>query len=163
MIPRTRRDFLRVAAVTAAGSGLACSADSQEPPPPVEQPEAKRMKLSMSARVAESFFNKKESSLTLEELIALARDNGYSALCMRASTVGIHSPKGTVQDYAGKIRATGLAVSMVTGDFKIPSNGDDGPDVLRNVTPYLDLAEAFGSNLIRVCPTPPSETVQHQI
>ena len=151
MIPRTRRDFLRVAAAVAAGSGVACSADSPEPPAPVKQPEAKRMKLSMSARVAESFSNKRESSLTLEELIVLARDNGYAALCMRASTVGIHSPEETVQDYADKIRAAGLAVSMVTGDFKIPSNGDDGPDVLRNVTPYLDLAETFDSTLIRVC------------
>jgi sugar phosphate isomerase/epimerase len=40
---------------------------------------------------------------------------------------------------------------MVTGDFAIPTNGDDGPDALRNITPYLDLSEAFGSDLIRVC------------
>jgi len=150
---RSRREFLRVAAV--AGWGAACSSDRPDAPPQgspsPEQPDPHRMKLSMSARVAESFFNKKESSMTIDELIALARSNGYQALCMRASTVGIHSSEETVREYAGKIRDAGLAVSMTTGDFKIPTNGDDGPDALRNITPYLDLAEAFGADLIRVC------------
>ncbi len=107
--------------------------------------------LSMSVRVAESFFNKRESSMTIDELIALARTNGYSALCMRASTAGIHSPKTTIEDYAARIRDAGLAVSMVTGDFVVPMNNEDGPQGLRNITPYLDLAEAFGTNLIRIC------------
>src|SRR6266481_3268548 len=75
------------------------------------------MQLSLSVRVAESFENKEKSSMTIDQLIALAKVNGYSALCMRASQAGVQSPKPLVQEIAGKIRASGLRVSMVTGDF----------------------------------------------
>jgi sugar phosphate isomerase/epimerase len=109
------------------------------------------MRLSLSVRVAESFHNKRESSMTIDELIALARTNRYSALCMRASTAGIHSPKAVIEEYAGKIHDAGLDVSMVTGDFVVPMNNDDGPQGLRDIAPHLDLAEAFGADLIRVC------------
>lgn len=107
--------------------------------------------LSMSVRVAESFKNKRESSMTVGELAALARANGYSALCMRASTAGIHSPPSTVERCAATVREAGLTVSMVTGDFVVPKNNEEGPRGLRNITPYLDLAEAFGTTLIRIC------------
>ena len=40
---------------------------------------------------------------------------------------------------------------MVTGDFFVPRNDDLGPDGLRNITPYLDLAVSFGADLIRIC------------
>jgi len=56
-----------------------------------------------------------------------------------------------VREMSGKIHGAGLAVSMVTGDFAVPRNDEHGPECLRNITPYLDLAEAFQSNLIRVC------------
>ncbi len=137
-----RRHFVGLCA--AAGVGACSSQPEPEPSPP-------RMKLSMSVRVAESFSNKKESSMTIDELIDTAKRNEYQALCMRASTAGTHSPKETVSEYAAKIRAAGLAVSMVTGDFAIPMNNDEGPQCLRNITPYLDLAAAFGADLIRVC------------
>jgi sugar phosphate isomerase/epimerase len=109
------------------------------------------MRLSLSVRVAEKFDNKEESSLTIDQLIELARTNGYAALCMRASQAGIHTAAETVREMSGKIHGAGLAVSMVTGDFAVPRNDDHGPDGLRKITPYLDLAEAFQSNLIRVC------------
>jgi sugar phosphate isomerase/epimerase len=109
------------------------------------------MKLAMSVRVAEGFKNKRESSMSIDELIALARANEYSALCMRASTAGVHSPPDLVEEYAAKIRTGDLTVSMVTGDFAVPTNGEDGPQGLRNITPYLDLAEALGASLIRIC------------
>lgn len=140
-----RRHFVGLCA--AAGMS-ACN--RPEPDSEPERPSSP-MKLSMSVRVAESFSNKKESSMTIDELIDTAKSNGYSALCMRASTAGTHSPKETVSEYAAKIRSAGLAVSMVTGDFAIPMNNDQGPLCLRNITPYLDLAEAFGADLIRVC------------
>ncbi len=139
-----RRHFLGLCA--AAGVGACNSQPEAEP-----EPSAPRMKLAMSVRVAESFSNKKESSMTIDELIDTAKGNGYQALCMRASTAGTHSPQEIVAEYAANIRAAGLAVSMVTGDFAIPMNNDEGPQCLRNITPYLDLAEAFGSDLIRVC------------
>lgn len=141
-----RRHFFGLCA--AAGAG-ACGRAGQKPE--ASAPPAPRMKLSMSVRVAESFSNKKESSMTIDELIDTAKRNGYQALCMRASTAGTHSPRETIDEYAAKIRAAGLEVSMVTGDFAIPMNNDEGPQCLRNITPYLDLAAAFESGLIRVC------------
>ncbi|MCZ6680740.1 MAG: sugar phosphate isomerase/epimerase, partial [Candidatus Poribacteria bacterium] len=49
-----------------------------------------------------------------------------------------------------KTRELNLAVSMVTGDLPIPINNDQGPDALRNITPYLDLAELLGADLLRI-------------
>ena len=109
------------------------------------------MKLSLSARVAESFSNKEETSLNLAELIDLARNHGYRALCMRASQAGIHSPPERVSRMSRQIGEAGLKVSMVTGDFAVPRNDELGPAGLRNIAPCLDLAESFGADLIRVC------------
>ena len=109
------------------------------------------MKLSLSVRVAESFSDKRNSVMTIDELIALASRCGFEALCMRASQVGTHTPAEQVAEAREKIDAAGLAVSMVTGDFAVPSNNEEGPMLLRNITPYLDLADALGSKLIRVC------------
>lgn len=109
------------------------------------------MKLSLSVRVAEAFDNKEKTSMTIEELINLATGVGYEALCMRASQVGIQSPAVEIKSISQKIREAGLGVSMVTGDFAVPRNDEHGPDGLRNITPYLDLAEVMGAHLIRVC------------
>jgi sugar phosphate isomerase/epimerase len=108
------------------------------------------VKLSLSARIAEKFFAKREAAISLAELCEVAVANGYHALCMRASLIGIHTPPEEVREAARMIRDRGLAVSMVTGDFPIPENSDDGPKALRNIAPYLDLAQAFGCDLIRV-------------
>jgi sugar phosphate isomerase/epimerase len=109
------------------------------------------MKMSLSVRVAEEFSNKEKTTRTIDELIALAKSCGYEALCMRASQAGIQTEAGRVQEIAEKIKAAGLAVSMVTGDFAVPNNNEEGPQCLRRITPYLDLAERFGASLIRVC------------
>ena len=108
------------------------------------------MKLSLSVRVAEKFEVKREASLPLEELAALAVANGYNTLCMRASQMGVQTPFEEVRRQRRRLEASGLAVSMVTGDFPIPENTDDAPDALRNITPYLDLAEALGADLLRI-------------
>lgn len=152
---KTRRDFLTIT-VGVAGMTAACST-AEPPAAPKEETSSPAtetsggMKLSLSVRVAEKFDNKKESSMTIDELITLAKNNGYSALCMRASQAGVHTPAETVKEMSGKIHDAGLAVSMVTGDFAVPQNDEHGPDGLRNITPYLDLAETFHSDLIRVC------------
>jgi len=109
------------------------------------------MKLSLSARVAESFSDKTKATMTLDEITATAKRTQYAAVCMRASQGGIRTPKDRLREMATTIRRAGLRVSMVTGDFAVPSNNDQGPDCLRNIAPYLDLAETFGSNLIRIC------------
>ena len=147
----TRRAFI---AASLGGAALACSREESnvEPEPAAVETSAEpRMKLSLSVRVAEKFDNKREASLTIDELIQLARDNGYEALCMRASQAGTHTAPEEVQRIAQSIHDQGMAVSMVTGDFYVPQNDEHGPDGLRNITPYLDLAEAFGADLIRVC------------
>ncbi len=109
------------------------------------------MNLSLSVRVAESFHNKEKSEMTLDELISLARSAGYQAMCMRASQLGVHTPGERVKEAVEEISRGGLAVSMVTGDFAVPRNDEHGPDGLRNITPYLDLAETLGTDLIRIC------------
>lgn len=109
------------------------------------------MKLSLSVRVAETFGSKDKSSMTIDQLIGLAQRHRYEALCMRASQAGIHSPAETVREMSAKIRGAGLAVSMVTGDVAVPQNDEEGPAGLRDITPYLDLAEAFGADMIRIC------------
>lgn len=108
------------------------------------------MKLSLSARIAEKFSAKREASISLATLADIAVENGYHALCMRASLIGIHTPRAEVLEAARMLRERGLGVSMVTGDFPIPENSDDGPTALRNITPYLDLAQAFACDLVRV-------------
>lgn len=109
------------------------------------------MKLSLSVRVAESFSNKRVVDIPLPNLAGIARRAGFAALCMRASVVGVRSAPESVESARALLSREGLEVSMVTGDFAVPENGDEGPGCLRNITPYLDLAQALGSDLIRVC------------
>ena len=110
------------------------------------------MKLSLSGRVVEKFQAKREASMGLGELADLAAAHGYRAVCMRASQLGIQTPAATVRSEGEGLRRRGLAVSMDSGDFPIPENSDDeGPQALRNITPYLDLAVALEADLLRIC------------
>lgn len=137
----TRRQFIQIALAAGGFVGAAVKSDAASP---------KRMRLSLSVRVAEPFFSKETSTKTIDELIALAKSNEYEAICMRGSQAGLQSSAERVREISGKLRAAGLPVSMVTGDFAIPSNNDEAPQCLRKITPYLDLAEAFGADLIRI-------------
>lgn len=144
----SRRTFL-----TATAGLAAISCDQQESGESSKEPavEAAPIKLSLSVRVAESFSDKRNAAMTLEELISMATRIGYEAICMRASQVGTHTPTDRIAEVRQQIDTAGLTVSMVTGDFAVPSNNEEGPMLLRNITPYLDLADALGSRLIRVC------------
>jgi sugar phosphate isomerase/epimerase len=108
------------------------------------------MKLSLSVRVGEKYTNKREAAISLEELANIAVAAGYHAICMRPSQIGIHSRREEVVSKASLLRQRRLSVSMVTGDFAIPENTDEGPHALRNIEPYLDLAEALDTHLVRV-------------
>ena len=108
------------------------------------------MKLSLSVRVAEQLTQKRIPAMSLEDLAEVALSSGYRALCMRASQLGIQTPLDEVREKGRWLQSKGLAVSMITGDFPIPENTDDCPDALRNITPYLDLAEALDSDLLRI-------------
>lgn len=109
------------------------------------------MQLSVSCRIAEGFLSKEEAIMTLPELCDLAVDAGYDAICMRASQIGIHSTKEEIASGANTIRGAGLGVTMISGDFDIVYNNQQGPQCLRNITPYLDLADRLEASLIRVC------------
>ena len=109
------------------------------------------MKLSVSMRVAEDMFDKRKAALSLEDMAQMAQDSGFHAVCMRASQVGTHTPLEVVRQKREFLDSLGLAVSMATGDFPIPENNERGPDALRNITPYLDLAEALDCDLLRIC------------
>ena len=89
--------------------------------------------------------------MTLVELAELARSAGYDAICMRASQIGVHSTRDEVAAARRILDEHELRVSMVTGDFDIVYNNENGPNCLRNIEPYLDLAETLGAPLLRVC------------
>ena len=89
--------------------------------------------------------------MPLKDMIALAKKYGFQAVCMRASVAGTHTPVEVIRDIRNTLDQAGLQVSMVTGDFAVPSNNDNGPDLLRYITPHLDLATELHAPLIRVC------------
>lgn len=108
------------------------------------------VKLSMSVRVREGYRDKRVFDGSFPDFLAAVRDAGFDAVCMRASVVGIHSPEEEVAAVHDLLAHAGVGVSMVTGDFAVPANGPDGPRCLRAITPYLDLASALGSDLVRI-------------
>ena len=107
------------------------------------------MKLSLSVRVAENA-SKRDATHTFVQLTELAANLGYEAMCMRASQIGIHSPLEQITAARKQADSLNLKVSMITGDFPVPLNNDEGPNGLRNITPYLDLTELLRSDLIRI-------------
>ena len=108
------------------------------------------MKLSLSVRIVEAAC-KKRLKVPFEELVSIAAETGYDAVCMRASAGGVQTPFDELRRMRETIENNNLHVSMVTADSKVPLNGDDGPDSLRDIGPSLDVAEALGCKLIRVC------------
>lgn len=106
--------------------------------------------LSLSVRIAEGFLSKEEAILDLPQVCQVALEAGFDALCMRASQVGIHSAPDKIQTARQVIRNHNLPVTMLTGDFDIVYNNERGPNCLRGIKPYLELAESLNTPLIRV-------------
>ena len=102
-------------------------------------------------RVAEDMADKRKAAMSLEDMARLAKGSGFHAVCMRASQVGTHTPPEVAREKREFLESLGLAVSMATGDFPIPENNERGPDALRNIAPYLDLADALDCDLLRIC------------
>ena len=71
------------------------------------------MHLSLSVRIAEAACKTKLNS-PLSALLDLAVQNGYRAVCMRASGGGIQTPLAELRRMHEQIAAAGLKVSMVT-------------------------------------------------
>jgi len=120
------------------------------------------IQLSVSCRIAEGFLSKEEASMSFASLADLAVAAGYDAICMRASQIGVQSSQDAVRDARRVLDERGLNVSMISGDFNIVYNNDHGPDCLKNITPYLDLAESLRAPMIRVCIKQPDDVIQAQ-
>lgn len=108
------------------------------------------MNLSLSVRIVESGC-KTRLLVPFEELVTIAREAGYAAVCMRASAGGVGTPPDRLAFMRRVVEGADLRVSMVTADFDVPLNNERGPDSLRQIGPSLDVAEALGCDLIRVC------------
>ncbi len=108
------------------------------------------MKLSLSVRIAEAPC-KTRLNVPFREIVQLAAESRYHALCMRASAGGVQTPRDRLEAMGRKVKEAGLVVSMVTADFDVPLNNADGPNSLRDIGPSLDVAEALGCDLIRIC------------
>ena len=109
------------------------------------------MYLSLSVRVAESFTNKRISTVPLGDIADSAGNAGYRALCMRASVVGSDADPSRQAEVLATVQQRGLGISMVTPDFAVPENSPEGPAVLRNIEAALDLCARLECDLIRVC------------
>lgn len=114
------------------------------------------MKLSLSVRIVEAPC-KTKLFVPFEELVAIARDTGYQAVCLRASAGGVETPRSRLVEMRRCVEDAGLVVSMVTADYNVPLNNERGPDSLRNIGPSLDVAEAVGCTLIRICLKKPAD------
>ncbi len=108
------------------------------------------MQLSVSVRIAEGFLSKEIPILSLDEVCSIAKAASYPSICMRASQVGVHSTGDEIAQAVATIQEHGLTVSMITGDFDTVYNNEQGPNALRNIEPYVRLAQSLGAPLIRV-------------
>lgn len=108
------------------------------------------MKLSLSTRIAESSSRKDLAEVPIETLAPLARVAGFTRLSMRASVVSVDSPHARVKEVRAVLDRENLTASMVMGDIPLAANSPEAPLALRNITPYLDLAERLGGRLVRV-------------
>lgn len=108
------------------------------------------MKLSLSVRIAEAAC-KTRLNIPFRDLVQLAAELGYQAVCMRASAGGVDTPRPCLESMRAEIEGAGLRVSMVTADCDVPLNNEFGPSSLRNIEPSLNVAAALGGDLIRVC------------
>jgi sugar phosphate isomerase/epimerase len=106
--------------------------------------------LSLSVRIAEGFLSKEQAMMDLPSVAHLAREAGYQTLCMRGSQLNVRTDREVVATAASALREADLGVTMVTGDFDIVYNNDNGPRCLRGISPYLDLATALGALMVRV-------------
>lgn len=114
------------------------------------------MKLSLSVRIVEAPC-KTKLFVPFEELVDIARETGYQAVCLRASAGGVDTPKSRLAEMRRCVEDAGLFISMVTADFNVPLNNEQGPGSLPNIGPSLDVAETVGCSLIRVCLKNPSD------
>ena len=108
------------------------------------------MQLSLSVRIVETAC-KTKLNVPFGDLVSIAADTGYDAVCMRASAGGVQTSLDELKRMREIVESKDLHISMVTADFDVPLNNANGPNSLRDIGPNLDVAEALGCSLIRVC------------
>lgn len=105
---------------------------------------------SLSVRIAESPRDKTRLACPTGDLLELASAHGFDGISVRASAISIHSDVEEVTAFRLLLDRFGLKASMVTGDVPLAANNSNAPDALRNIGPYLELANALGARLVRV-------------
>ena len=109
------------------------------------------MKLSLSTRIAEAPKPRTDLALiALDDFCRIARDAGFSAICMRASQLGIHSTAAQLKAARKTLDDAGLRVASVIGDSDVPANNERAGMALRQIGRHLDVAQALGADLIRI-------------
>ncbi len=108
------------------------------------------MQLSLSVRIVEAAC-KTKLHVPFADLVSIAAETGYDAVCMRASAGGVQTPLDVLCRMRETVEERGLHVAMVTADFDVPMNNADGPNSLRDIGSSLNVAETLGCDLIRVC------------
>ena len=100
------------------------------------------MQLSLSVRIAEDFKVKDRTRMDFGELARMAARCGYDAICMRASQAGVRTEAGRLKGMRAQLDELGLGVTMVTGDVPLAANDENAGLALRDIGPYLDLADS---------------------
>ena len=105
---------------------------------------------SLSVRIAESPRDKTVLATTPRTLFGFASELGFDGVCLRASAISVESSPTDVAALRSMLAEFRLTVSMVTGDIPLAANNAKATSAIRNIGPYVDLAQAVGARLVRV-------------
>ena len=108
------------------------------------------MKISISSRITEQSNNKEKSFLSLDSFIKLASKNKFDGISLRPSMISTHSSKYLVNQAQKLFKVNNMKVSMITSNIHLAKNDELASDILKNITPTLDLAEKLKTSLIRI-------------
>lgn len=108
-------------------------------------------KLALSTRVREHPVTKAMVEVLDNDIVTLAHDLGYAGLCIRPSYLRHASERGeTPASLQKRLHGVGLQVSMVTPSLDVVTNSDRAAGSLADIAWQLDIAEALGTNLVRI-------------
>ena len=108
------------------------------------------MKISISSRITEQSNNKEKSFVSLDSFIKLASKNKFDGVSLRPSLISTHSSKYLVNQAQELFKVNNMKVSMITSNIHLAKNDELASDILKNITPTLDLAEKLKTSLIRI-------------
>lgn len=107
------------------------------------------MDISLSTVVMEG--PDKKPLMDPDRFLKVAADIGYHGICMRASIAGTHTGRAERLEKKRRLDELCLRATMVTANFDVPLNNQNGPGALREIGPHLDVADDFDCKLVRVC------------